>query len=96
MHGVARGLANPFQIGNAVESVSPTPDTTSGKVNRFVGQTVGGAVGFPGSAAENVVAKIAGEVPKGFVSPAATVAKVAPTIVNDANAGGRSGYDDGR
>jgi hypothetical protein len=35
-----------------------------------------------------VVAKIAGEVPKGFVSPAATVAKVAPTIVDDAKQAG--------
>lgn len=88
MHGLARGLANPYQIGDAVESVAPTPDTTSGKVNRFVGNLIGGSVGFPGSAAENVAAKFAGEVPKGFVSPAATVAKVAPSIVGDAKQAG--------
>jgi hypothetical protein len=87
-HDAARQLANPFQIGNVIESVSPTPDTRSGKVNRFIGNLVGGAVGFPGSAADNIVAKVVGEVPNGFVSPASTVAKVAPNLVNDAEQAG--------
>jgi hypothetical protein len=86
MHGVARGLAHPYQIGDAVESVSPTPDTTSGKVNRFIGQMAGGAIGMPASAVENVVARFAGEVPKGFASTA--VKAVAPSIVDDAKQAG--------
>lgn len=89
-HGIARKLANPFQLGDAVESVAPTPDTTSGKVNRFIGQLAGGAASLPTSAVENVVARFAGEVPKGFVSPASTVAKVAPTIVEDGKRAGVS------
>jgi hypothetical protein len=50
---------------------------------------------MPTSAVENVVARFAGEVPKGFVSPSATVAKVAPTIVDDAKQAG-VGSDLGR
>jgi hypothetical protein len=89
MHGVAHNLANPFQIGETVEKIAPTPENTAGKVGRFASQMVGGAVGFPGSAAENLTAKIAGEVPKGFVPASETVAKVAaPSIVKDAEQAG--------
>lgn len=89
-HDVAHNLANPVQIGDAVESVAPTPNTTSGRANRLFGQLAGGAISFPTSAVENVVARFAGEAPKGFVSPFATVAKVAPTIVSDAKQAGVS------
>jgi hypothetical protein len=30
-YGMAHDLANPFQIGDAVEKIAPTPDTTSGR-----------------------------------------------------------------
>jgi hypothetical protein len=87
-HKVAHGLASPYQIGDAVETVAPTPDTRSGKVNRFIGQMVGGAVTMPSSAVENVVARFAGEVPKGFVPASKAVEKVAPSIVGDAKEAG--------
>jgi hypothetical protein len=80
-------LANPVQIGNVVESVSPTPDTTSGHVNRFIGQLVGGAVGFPQSAADAVVNKVVGEVPKA-IEALPSAAQSTPSIVNDAKDAG--------
>lgn len=88
MHGLARGLANPVQIGNAIEGAVGAPATTAGQTSRFIGNMVGGAVGFPGSAVQSAVARAVGEVPKGFVSPASTVAKVAPSIVDDAKQAG--------
>lgn len=86
---ITHGLANPFTFGGAIESIAPTPDTTYGRAGRFMGQMVGGAIGMPASAAERLAAKIVGEVPKGFVSPTATAAKVAsPGIVDDAKQAG--------
>jgi hypothetical protein len=64
MHGVAHDLANPYQIGDAIEHVAPTPDSTGGRVNRFVGQMVGGAVGMPAAAVEKTVARFVGDAPK--------------------------------
>lgn len=61
---ITHHLANPVQIGDAVESVAPTPDTASGKVNRFIGEMVGGAVTVPASATDAIVSKLVGEVPK--------------------------------
>jgi hypothetical protein len=86
---VTHPLANPFTVGGAIENAVPTPDTTSGKVNRFAGQMLGGAYSLPESAAKNVAARIVGEVPKGFTSAAETAAKVAsPSIVADAKDAG--------
>jgi hypothetical protein len=64
LHGVARSLANPPTIGATIENVAPTPDSDWGRGNRFVGQLVGGALGMPTSALENVVARFVGDAPK--------------------------------
>jgi hypothetical protein len=61
---ITHPLANPVQIGDAVEEVAPTPDTTAGHVNRFIGNLVGGAVTVPAAATESVVAKLVGDAPK--------------------------------
>lgn len=75
-HDIAHHLANPGQIGDAIESVAPTPDTTSGHVNRLIGNLVGGAVTVPASAVESTVARLVGDAPKAIV-PAAKVAQSA-------------------
>jgi hypothetical protein len=81
---ITHPLANPVQVGNIVEGISPTPDTDAGKVNRFIGQMVGGAVALPESAIKSVVGKIVGEVPKAIqVVPAAP-----PNIVSEAKDAG--------
>lgn len=69
---ITHPLANPAQIGDAVEEAAPTPDTTSGHVNRFIGNMVGGAVTVPAAATEALTAKLVGEVPE-------AVALIAPT-----------------
>lgn len=61
---ITHNLANPVQIGNEVEKVAPTPDSTSGEAARVVGQVAGGAVTFPASASDALVGKLVGEVPK--------------------------------
>lgn len=66
---ITHHLANPVQIGDAVEKVAPTPDTTQGKVDRVIGNLVGGAVTVPASAVESVVGKLVGEAPKIPVVP---------------------------
>jgi hypothetical protein len=88
-HGIAHDLANPPTIGGAIESAVPTPDTTAGKVDSFIGQLLGGAATLPTSALEGAAAKIAGEVPKGFVAPKPPVA----ANQDFANAAGRQGID---
>lgn len=75
---ITHHLANPVQIGDAIESVAPTPDTTGGKVNRFIGNLVGGAVTVPAAATEAAVAKLVGEAPKIPV-----VAKATAKTLND-------------
>lgn len=79
LHGIARSLANPPTIGGAIENIAPTPNTTGGKINRFIGQMVGGAA-TPMSGIESVVSRFVGDAPK-----ASIVDKVAPSIVQDAN-----------
>lgn len=80
---ITHHLANPVQLGDAIEGISPTPDTTAGHANRFIGELVGSAVAFPQAAAEKAVAKLVGEVPKAVIpSP-----KPAP-ITNDAKEAG--------
>lgn len=59
----AEGLRHPFQIGETVESVNPTPTDTLGKVNRVGGQIFGGAIGFPQKTAQSVVNRVVGSVP---------------------------------
>lgn len=81
---ITHHLANPVQAGDIIEGVSPTPDTAAGQANRLLGQLVGGAVGFPESAAKSIVTRIVGDVPK--VIEAAP--KAAPTIVDDAKDAG--------
>jgi hypothetical protein len=89
-NNITHHLANPVQIGDAVESVAPTPDTVSGKVNRFLGQLVGGAATVPAAATDAVVAKIVGEAPKIPVAAKAT----AQTLNQDfAAAADRQGID---
>lgn len=61
---ITHNLANPLQVGDKIEELAPTPDTTAGKINRFAGQMVGGVVGMPASAVENVVGRIVGAAPK--------------------------------
>lgn len=87
---ITHNLANPVQVGNTVENISPTPDTTSGRVNRFVGQMVGGVVGFPEAASKAVVDKIVGEVPK--VIEATTGPRLSANQ-QYANAASRQGVD---
>jgi hypothetical protein len=82
-HGIAHDLANPDQIGSTIERIAPTPDTTGGKVNRFVGQLVGGAASLPTSALEGMAAKIVGDVPKGFVATAPQAAPAASKAAPD-------------
>jgi hypothetical protein len=87
---ITHNLANPVQIGDAVESIAPTPDTAAGKVNRFIGNLVGGAVTVPASATEAVVAKLVGDAPKIPVVAKAT----AKTLNQDfAAAADRQGID---
>jgi hypothetical protein len=87
---ITHHLANPVQIGDAVEEVAPTPDTTSGKVDRFIGNLVGGAVTVPAAATDAVVAKLVGEAPKIPVVAKAT----AKTLNQDfAAAADRQGID---
>jgi hypothetical protein len=64
LHGAAHDLANPQTISGVVENVAPTPNTTSGKVSRFAGEMLGGAIGMPGSAIENALSRFVGEAPK--------------------------------
>jgi hypothetical protein len=82
---ITHPLANPAQIGNAVESVAPTPDTTSAHVARFLSQLTGGAAAMPASAMDNIATRFIGEVPKGF-KPAA--APDAASVVQDAKDAG--------
>jgi hypothetical protein len=87
---ITHHLANPVQIGDAIESAVPTPDTASGKVNRFIGQLVGGAVTVPAAATEAAIAKLVGEAPKIPVVAKAT----AKTLNQDfASAADRQGID---
>lgn len=62
-HDIARQLANPFQLSDAIEQIAPTPDTPEGRAQRFIAQLVGGAM-LPAGALENVAARIVGEVPR--------------------------------
>lgn len=81
---ITHNLANPVQIGDAVESIAPTPDTTAGKVNRFIGQLAGGAAAVPASAVDTAVARLVGTAPKALAE-----AKVAaPQIVDEAKQAG--------
>lgn len=81
---VTHQLANPAQIGDLIEGASPTPDTDSGKTDRFISQLAGGAAAFPSSAAESLVGKIVGEVPKAVE----TVSTAAPGLVREAKDAG--------
>jgi hypothetical protein len=63
-NNVTHSLANPLRVGDVVESAAPTPQDTAGKVGRFTGQMVGGAIGMPAAAMENAASRIVGEVPK--------------------------------
>jgi hypothetical protein len=87
-YGMAHSLANPFQIGDAVEKIAPTPDTTSGRVNRFAGQMVGGAIGMPASAAENVAARFAGKCRRASFRQPLRSPRYARSIVDDAKQAG--------
>jgi hypothetical protein len=80
---VTHGLANPVRVGDVVESAAPTPDTTEGHVDRFLGQMVGGAIGLPASAMENAAARIVGQAPKAVVPPPAPAAHVAAQAADD-------------
>jgi hypothetical protein len=87
---ITHNLANPVQIGDVVEKVSPTPDTTAAHVAGFLSQLAGGAVTVPASATDAILARIYGEVPKVPV-----VAKpTAKTLNQDfAQAADRQGID---
>jgi hypothetical protein len=88
-HNIAHSLANPYQIGDVVETAVPTPDTTQGKVDRFIGQMVGGAAAVPTSALESTAARIVGEAPKPVIAPPA----VAPATQQAAQAADDLGID---
>jgi hypothetical protein len=81
---ITHPLANPPQIGDVVEGISPTPDTDAGKANRLIGQVVGGAAAFPESAVKSVVSKIVGEVPNAIK----VVSAAPPSIVSEAKDAG--------
>lgn len=85
---VASALANPPTIGGAIEAVAPAPDTTSGKVQRFAGRMVGGMIGTPASAMQNIAGRMVGQVPKGFRPPPKPPAKPPASVVDE---GRRSG-----
>jgi hypothetical protein len=70
-NNITHPLANPPQVGDAIEHVAPTPDTTSGHVNRVIGNLVGGAVALPASVAESAAARLVGEVPAAVAQPTA-------------------------
>jgi hypothetical protein len=86
---ITHHLANPVQIGDAIESAVPTPDTASGKVNRFIGQLVGGAVTVPAAATEAAIAKIVGEAPKVPVVAKATAKTLNQDFARRRSAGHR-------
>lgn len=80
---VTHNLANPVQLGDVVEKVAPTPDTTSGHVNRLVGQLVGSAAAFPQETVENAVTSLVGDAPKAVVEPAAVATGASPDAAPD-------------
>jgi len=63
---VSDRLKNPFTIGGAIERASPTSQAPGGQVARFGAQLLGGFAGTPQSLVNNVVNRVAGQVPAGF------------------------------
>jgi hypothetical protein len=92
-NNITHNLANPVQIGDAVEKVAPTPDTAAGHVNRFIGNLVGAAVGTPTTAIENAVTRAVGDAPKAIVIAAPKAAEAAPAAVEAAHAANDLGID---
>ena len=86
---VANQLRNPITIGGLIEKALPTPQTGVGRGVRLAGQLGGGLVSLPGGATNALVSRIAGDVPAGFVSPAAS--KIAAEGRNVIAAGERQG-----
>jgi hypothetical protein len=64
-NNVTHPLANPFQIGGAIENVAPTPDNDLGQGCNRLRRTVGWRRGLamPSSAIDNVVSRFVGEAP---------------------------------
>ncbi|HJQ15939.1 MAG TPA: hypothetical protein VJ859_02975, partial [Allosphingosinicella sp.] len=87
MRSVAHELANPATIGGAIEKIAPTPDTASGKVQRVLGQFLGGTMTGPET---NFVLRGTGLIPKNvpesFVPPRKPGKTIpdAPKIIDDA------------
>jgi hypothetical protein len=86
---ITHPLANPMQVGDIIETASPTPDTTQGHVDRFIGQMVGGAATVPASAMESAAARIVGQAPKSVIA----APTVAPAAQEAAQAAGDLGID---
>jgi hypothetical protein len=56
-------LRRPFTIGGAIEQANPTPQDVGGKTARIGAQFLGGAIGFPQSAAQAITNRIVPNAP---------------------------------
>lgn len=84
LHDFARTLANPPTIGDGIEAIAPTPEGGWLHANRVGAQLVGGVIGMPASAMENLATRIIGEVPKSVLPQAAAKVAAAGQEVVDA------------